>query len=304
MNVQIIGASGFIGQNLCKKLDAERYRVKTLSLRDPLWKNNLGVDGSVIINLVGKAHDHRKIATESDFYYANVELLKEVYHAFCDSDSRLLIHISSLAAQEEFESNKVLNEEMPCNPSSWYGLSKRAGEEWLMNRVLPDNKRVVILRPPMVHGPGDKGNLGLLYKLVCKGIPYPLSAYQNHRSFISIDNFVFFIEKIIDKMDAIPFGIYNISDDGFLSTKEIVTVIKHICGRKTPDIAVPKFVINNLAKIGDVLPFPLNSSKLRKMTSTLTVSNEKIKRTLGISNLPLNAKEGLEKTVQFFYKGE
>src|SRR5690606_16164829 len=117
---------------------------------------------------------------------------------FLESDADLLIHISSLAAIEEFESATPLTESDECHPQSWYGQSKHTAEEWLFAQQLPENKKLIIVRPPMVHGPRDKGNLDLLYKLISKGIPYPLASFDNKRSFISIDNFSFFIEQIID----------------------------------------------------------------------------------------------------------
>src|SRR5690606_37898463 len=103
-------------------------------------------------------------------------------------------------------------EDSSCNPISWYGHSKRTAEKWLLEQHLPPGKKLVILRPPMVHGPGDKGNLGLLYKLISKGIPYPLASFDNRRSFISIDNFSFFIEQIITHHEKMDSGIYHIAD--------------------------------------------------------------------------------------------
>src|SRR5690606_12663074 len=106
--------------------------------------------------------------------------------------------------------------------------------------------------PPMVHGPGDKGNLALLYKLISKGIPYPLSSFDNSRSFISIDNFSFFIQQIIEHQDKLDSGIYHIADDESISTKEIIEIIKNVTGKNVPNIALPKFLVKGIAKIGDI----------------------------------------------------
>jgi len=217
-SVIIFGASGFIGQNLLKKLP-NSFDVKAISLRNKSWKTT-SKDSDIFINLVGKAHDHKGTATEADYFYANLDLAKEIFNEFIQSNAKLLIHISSLAAIEEFESNNPLSESKKANPQSYYGKSKRAAEEWLLAQDLPQNKKIVILRPPMVHGPGDKGNLGLLYKLISKGIPYPLASFDNSRSFISIDNFSFFIKEIIKKQDQIVSGIYHISDDEPISFRK------------------------------------------------------------------------------------
>lgn len=298
MIIQITGASGFVGQNLQRYLTDKRYEVKKLSLRNANWQNHVG--GDTIVHLVGKAHDHQGTATEQDYYHANVDLAKEIFQAFVDSSATLLIHISSLAALEEFESSSPLTESADCHPVSWYGKSKREAEQWLLAQPLPSGKKLVILRPPMIHGPGDKGNLGLLYKLISRGIPYPLSSFDNKRSFISIDNFSFFIQQVIESQDKIASGIYHIADDEPISTKEIIAIIKHVTGKKVPNIALPKFLVKGMAKVGDVVPIPLNTKRLKKMTSDLLVSNTKIKQALGIGALPLSAKAGLEKTIKSF----
>src|SRR5690606_19688226 len=293
--IGIIGASGFIGQNLLNKFS----NAKGISLRDEKWEEQVAKQ-EILLNLIGKAHDHKGTAKEEDYYYANVELAKKVFRAYINSSATLLLHISSLAALEEFESSKLLLESDACKPVSWYGKSKRHAEEWLLAQELPTDKKLIILRPPMVHGPGDKGNLGLLYKLISKGIPYPLSSFENHRSFISIDNFSFFIQQIIEKQCTLESGVYHIADDEPVSTKDIITIIKQITGKHVPDIALPKFLVKGLAKMGDIIPIPMNTKRLKKMTSDLLVSNAKIKQALGIEKLPLTAEEGLVKTIRSF----
>lgn len=291
----ILGSSGFIGQNLIKR----NPNSEGVSLRDGNWKNQIS-DAEVIINLVGKAHDHKGTATEQDFRYANVDLAKEIFNEFLKSNAKLLIHISSIAAQEEFESSKPLKEENQCHPFSSYGKTKREAEEWLLQQNLPVKKKLIILRPPMVHGEGDKGNLGLLYKLISKGIPYPLASFDNKRSFISIDNFSYFINQIIENKELLENGIYHISDDEAVSTKEIIEIIKKVENNNTLNLSLPKVLVKFLAKIGDIIPLPLNTKRLKKMTGDLEVSNQKIKNALGITQLPISAKKGIEITIKSF----
>lgn len=295
--ILISGSSGFIGQSLLSNLNDS----EGISLRENGWERKIQINNpEVIINLIGKAHDHNGIATEDEYNYANVELTKEIFHEFTSSSAKLLIHISSLAAIEEFESKIPLIENATCRPSSMYGKSKCLAEKWLLSQKLPDGKKVIILRPPMVHGPGDKGNLMLLYRLISKGIPYPLSSFDNKRSFICIDNFSFFIDRIISNYASIESGLYHIADDEALSTKDIIATIQNTTGKRTINIAIPKILIKFLAKIGDIIPFPLNTKRLKKMTSDLLVSNKKIKVALGIEKLPLTARKGLEKTILSF----
>lgn len=298
MKITLFGASGFIGKNLIEKLQ-QKYTVSQISLRNEDWRKNLS-DSETYINLIGKAHNHNGEAKEDDFYKVNVNLVKDIFQSFINSNAKLFVHISSLAALEEFESNHKLTEIDKCHPDSWYGKSKRLAEEWLIAQKLPTDKKLIIIRPPMVHGAGDKGNLGLLYKLILKGIPYPLASFENRRSFISIDNFNFFIDEIVKNVENLPNGIYHISDDETISTNEIIEIIKHVEQKKMFNLRVPKFFIKAIAKVGDVLPIPLNSLRLKKMTSDLTVSNQKIKSALGIEKLPFSAEEGLIKTIKSF----
>src|ERR1700733_11450963 len=76
----------------------------------------------------------------------------------------------------------------------------------------------------MIHGPGNKGNLNLLYKFVKKGIPYPLAGFNNKRSFLSVENLCFVINELINN-DCIESGIYNVSDDEALSTNQVVSIL-------------------------------------------------------------------------------
>ncbi|WP_172915886.1 NAD-dependent epimerase/dehydratase family protein [Capnocytophaga canimorsus] len=295
MKLVFTGGSGFIGQNLLKSFD----NTHGVSLRSSDWENELK-EADVIINLVGKAHNHKGIATEQDFRFANIELTKQIFNEFIKSKANLLIYVSSIASVEEFESFRLLDEEMPCNPFSFYGKTKREAEKWLLAQELPVGKKLIILRPPMVHGEGDKGSLKLLYNLISNGMPYPLSNFNNKRSFVSIDNFVYFIRKIIENYPKIESGIYHIADDEMITTKQIIEIIESVERKKVLNLKVPKFLIYSIAKIGDVVPIPLNTTRLKKMTGTLLVSNQKIKSALGIEKLPLSAKEGLEKTIRSF----
>jgi len=138
----------------------------------------------------------------------------------------------------------------------------------------------------MIHGPGNKGNLNLLYKLVQKGSPWPLGAFENKRSFTSIDNLTFIIDQIIEK-DIDP-GIYQVADDEALSTNELIQLIATAQNRKSIIWKIPKKLIKFSAKIGDYLHLPLNSERLKKLTESYVVSNQKIKKALGIEILSLS----------------
>jgi len=152
----------------------------------------------------------------------------------------------------------------------------------------------------MIHGPGNKGNLNLLYKVVSKRIPWPLGAFDNRRSFTSIDNLCFVIDSFVSG-DIKP-GIYHMADDEPLSTNELIEVICEAMGRKAQIGYLPKKLMNGLAWMGGKLHLPLNPERLRKLTENYVVSNAKIKAALGIESMPITAREGLRRTIKSFQK--
>src|SRR5690606_7774372 len=157
----------------------------------------------------------------------------------------------------------------------------------LLAQPLPEGKRLFIIRPCMIHGPGNKGNLNLLYKVVQKGMPWPLAAFHNQRSFLGVDNLNFLIEQMIEKED-LPSGVYNFADDEVLATNELVTLIAQYLGKKPKLWSISSGLIRSLVRVGDVLPLPLNSERLKKLTESYEVSNAKIKAALSIDKLPLS----------------
>lgn len=293
----LFGSNGFLGSHLQSKLDGE---VIGVNIRQNYWQENIPDDANVFINCIGKAHDHKGTATEHDFYFANYELVKVLFEEFLKSNAQLFIHISSIAAVEENERTEILTEDSVGNPQSHYGKSKKAAEDYLMKQNLPEGKKMLILRPTMIHGEGDKGNLTLLYKIISRGIPYPLGAFKNSRTFISVDNAVFLINEIIKKHIEIEGGIYHITDDEPLSTKKIIEIIGEAKGKKPLILSPPKSLINGLARIGDLISLPINSKRLKKMTSNLIVSNLKIKSALNIDSLPITVEEGMKRTIESF----
>lgn len=159
---------------------------------------------------------------------------------------------------------------------------------------------VIILRPCMIHGPGNKGNLNLLYGFVKKNLPWPLGAFENHRTFTSIDNLTFVISGLLAQ--PVESGIYNMADDVALSTNELIEVMCLAMGQKPHIWHVNKALIKFLANTGNILHLPLNTFRLTKLTENYVVSNAKIKRALGIDSMPVDARDGLSKTIKSFQK--
>jgi nucleoside-diphosphate-sugar epimerase len=294
MNVIITGASGFVGQNLQEYLT--NLELNYLSLRyQPTQIINIG-EANALIHLSGKAHDLKKVSQPSDYYEANYELTKQLYDAFLKSEAKIFIFISSVKAVTD-SVERQLTEKTKPNPQTHYGKSKLMAEEYIQSQSLPEGKFYYILRPCMIHGPGNKGNLNLLYQFVKKGIPYPLAAFGNKRSFLSIENLCFVIKELLER--EIPSGIYQVADDESLSTNELVKEIAFNLGLSPRLWAFHSPLVKSLAKVGDWLKLPLNSERLNKLTENYVVSNAKIKKALG-KELPISAREGLKKTIESF----
>jgi nucleoside-diphosphate-sugar epimerase len=289
--IYLTGSSGFVGKAFCdtfNSYDLLKYRRC----------DEINIDtASAVIHLAGKAHDLKNTLDPYEYYQVNTELTKNVFDAFFASDAKVFITLSSVKAVAD-EVEGFLTEEHFPDPITHYGKSKLLAEQYILSKEIPEDKRVYILRPGMIHGPGNKGNLNLLYKFASKGIPWPLGAFENKRSFCSIDNLMFIIKELILRED-IPSGVYNVVDDEALSTNDVISILAESQNRKPKIWKVPKGVILSAAKIGIVLKLPLNEERLQKLTCSYVVSNQKIKTAIG-KTLPVSSREGLLKTFNSF----
>ena len=295
MKIIITGASGFVGQNLIRFLKKDNDLIP-LSIR---YNHNkkFNLNSSVVIHLAGKAHDLKKTSEDKEYYEANTELTKMVFNQFLKSSNKVFIFMSSVKAAADIVPNFLLEDVIP-DPVTAYGKSKLAAEEYILSKEIPKNKRVYILRPCMIHGPNNKGNLNLLYNFISKGVPYPFGRYVNKRSFVSIDNLCFIINELINN-SKIKSGIYNIADDASLSTIDLVQLISEVLNKPVRILKIPKVFVGIIAKIGDFFPIQINSERLHKLTENYEVSNLKIKKAIQ-KELPLSAEDGIIKTIISF----
>ncbi|MXV51713.1 NAD-dependent epimerase/dehydratase family protein [Pedobacter sp. HMF7647] len=296
--VIISGSSGFVGQNLIAYL-RDAFIETVLPSRKELYglPAEFFSRSAAIIHLAGKAHDLKNTSEPDEYYKVNYDLTKKLYDTFLQSEATKFIFISSVKAAAD-KVDGILTEDFIPSPETHYGKSKFIAEEYIQSQPLPEGKSYYILRPCMIHGPGNKGNLNLLFKFISKGIPYPLTAFDNKRSFLSIDNLCFIIKEILER-DDIPSGIYNVADDESLSTNELISIIAEGAELKPRLLNINKRIILGLAKLGDLMGMPLNSEKLQKLTENYVVDNSKIKSVLGME-LPVTARKGILKTIRSF----
>ncbi|WP_316832396.1 NAD-dependent epimerase/dehydratase family protein [Pedobacter aquatilis] len=297
MNAYITGSTGFVGKHLSKYLNDYGLDVKAINRQELNEADKLFfTKDSSIIHLAGKAHDLKRTAKIEEYYEVNFELTKTLYDAFLKSEATMFIFVSSVKAVAD-SLNSPLTEEVIANPKTPYGKSKHMAENYIINQPLPNGKTYYILRPCMIHGPGNKGNLNLLYKFVKKSVPYPLASFVNQRSFLSIENLCFVIANMLKK--NIPSGVFNVADDVALSTNQVVEILANSMNKKPKLLAIPQSYIRLLARIGDIFRLPLNSERLYKLTENYVVSNKKIKQALNLE-LPISVEHGLAITAKSF----
>lgn len=315
MNILITGIHGFVGSNLVLALKSE-YILYGLDIVKPpkngiintfTWRdidlNTVAINElpqfDAIIHLAGKAHDTKNRSAAQAYFDINTGLTQKIFDFFLKSSAKKFIFFSSVKAAADSVVGDKLTEDVIPAPIGPYGESKIKAEEYIQQH-LPEakDKQVYILRPCMIHGPGNKGNLNLLYNVVKKGIPWPLGDFENRRSFTSIDNLCYVIEGLLTK--DVPSGIYHMGDDEAMSTNELIATICEVMGKKPHIWKTNKGMMESCARFGTLLHLPLNTERLRKLTENYVISNEKIKKALGITKMPVTAKEGLIKTIKSF----
>lgn len=321
MNILITGVHGFVGSNLVEHLKSENEIygldivspekvgvVKTFSWND--LDAGIVPEMDAIIHLAGKAHDTKNKSAADVYFNVNTGLTQKIFDYFLTSSATKFVFFSTAKAAAD-RVNGVLTEDIVPNPVGPYGESKIKAEKYILSKIsgkehhIADtpqnntiNKQVYIFRPCMIHGPGNKGNLNLLYSVVRKGIPWPLGAFENKRTFTSIENICFAVNGVLT-MD-VESGIYNMGDDEALSTNELIEEICKSLGKKARIWRLPKGLMTGIARVGGWLHLPLNPDRLQKLTENYVSSNEKIKKALGVEKMPVNAREGLQRTLESF----
>lgn len=315
MKILITGVHGFVGTNLVKSL-AEKNTIYGLDIVSPhkegvrytfswdfLDKPEEVPEVDAIIHLAGKAHDTKNQSAADVYFKVNTDLTKRIYDYFLQSKAKKFIFFSSVKAAADRVEGEFVDENVVPSPKGPYGESKIAAEEYIRSREnerIKAGKETYILRPCMIHGPGNKGNLNLLYGVVKKGIPWPLGAFENNRTFTSIDNLCFIIKGLLDQ--NVESGIYNINDDEAVSTNELIEIICSAMGKKAHIWRIPRGLMEGVSKLGGALHLPLNPDRLQKLTENYVSSNAKIKKALSVDKLPVRAKDGLTMTIKSFEK--
>lgn len=319
MKILLTGVHGFVGSNLVSYMASsnEVYGLDIIApekegvIKTYSWDDlNLGnvPEVDAIIHLAGKAHDTKNKAAADMYFKVNFGLTTKIFDYFlAHSTCKKFVFFSTAKAAAD-KVDGVLTEDVVPAPIGPYGESKIAAENYIKEHFSDKklefgvselmDKNVYIFRPCMIHGPGNKGNLNLLFNMVKKGIPWPLGAFENRRTFTSVGNICFAVNGVLT--NDVPSGIYNMGDDEALSTNELIEEICKSLGKKAHIWKLPKCMMNGVAKIGGYLHLPLNPERMRKLTESYVSSNAKIKQALGVERMPVDAREGLRRTLKSF----
>jgi UDP-glucose 4-epimerase len=311
----VTGANGFVGSHLVRHLAEKGYKVRGVSRKEvspfpemnnyehakiqdvhsaEAWQSLLA-DVNIVVHLIAKTHssDSGDLKALPDYRHINVDITKALLDASSAAGVKRFIYLSSIkAVGEETPIDKPFTEESPCHPVDSYGISKREAEELIQKY----KKRIdtVIFRPPMIYGPGVKGNFLRLLKAVDRGFPLPFGMIENARSMLYVENLTDAILTCLQSEKAAG-QIYHVADSETPSTKEIMVEMGRHMGKKPRLVPVPKAMLKAAGF------FTGRTSEIRKLTESLVVGIDKISEALDWEP-GYKISTSIEKTCRWFKK--
>jgi len=313
--ILVTGATGFIGRFLCMRLLSEGWRVRgtirTSEKRsslvesvEPILINPLGtntkwgqaLDGiDIVIHLAARVHIMDDTSTDplAEFRKVNTEGSERLALEAFRAGVKRLVFISSIKVNGE-ESSTPYTEKSPVHPTDPYGISKWDAEEALRRIELETGLEVVVIRPPLVYGPGVKANFLNMIKFIQKGVPIPFASATNRRSLIYVGNLVDALATC--SIHPIAAGkTYLVSDGEDVSTPELIRRVAMALRVPARLFPVPAMVIRALGVVMG------KNSEVRRLIGSLTVDSSTIRRELGWTP-PFSMEEGLRLTAEWYVK--
>ncbi len=312
MNILITGHTGFIGRHLTPALIAKNHAITGISrhidlaLANPQlqqiqissieqytdWHQALiGVD--TIIHLAARAHILEDSVEDpaAEFFRVNTQGTINLVKAAIQAEVKHFIFISSIGAVTTLSQN-ILTETATCQPDTPYGTSKLAAETALIELCQNTPMSWTIVRPTLVYGPGNPGNMQRLLKLVNSHLPLPLGSIDNQRSFLYIENLIDAIITCLDHPNA-KNQIFLLSDGQNISTPTLIRHLAYFLNTRSILLPIPVSVLRLLGKITG------KSSALDRLLESLVVSTDKITTTLNWQP-PYSIEQGLAATAKWY----
>lgn len=310
--VLVTGATGFVGSALVPRLLEHSWQVR-LALRGPAadgfnnveaivagevgpdteWDESLnGVD--TVVHLAARVHVLRERSSDplAAFRSVNVAGTERLATAAARNGIRRFVYLSSVKVSGEQTFGKPFTEADAPAPSDPYGESKREAEDALRNLAAATALEIVILRPPLVYGPGVKANFLSLMKAVDHGWPLPLGAVQNRRSFVYLGNLVSAIIACLEHPAAAG-RTYLVADGPPVATPELIRRLARALDRPARLVPVPAALMRFAGRLlgrGDAVD---------RLLGSLAVDDSLIRRELGWVP-PYTMDEGLRATADWF----
>lgn len=253
----VTGANGFVGAAFCEALSADNIPfvacVRNLAgfclpvpaafetgdfSADVDWTPALA-DCSVVVHLAARVHMMREQAANQEAVYQamNVDATMRLAEQAAQQGVRRFVYVSSVKVNGERTLDKPFRADDPPAPEDPYGRSKLAAEKALQEWSDKTGTELVIVRPPLVYGPGVRANFLRLMQLVKSGVPLPLGSIQNRRSMVALGNLVDFLMRCATHPAAL--GTWLVSDNHDLSLPELVTKIATAMGQRPRLLPVP-----------------------------------------------------------------
>ena len=285
MKLLFTGASGFLG-NSVRPLLARTYEVVTVGLasQDDYTVNiaketpKLRERYDVVLHAAGKAHSVPKTEAERQvFFDVNLQGTKNLCAALEKVGvPRAFVFISTVAVYG-CDYGENITEEHPLNGTTPYAVSKRLAEEYLQKWCYEHNVILGIIRPSLIAGPNPPGNLGAMIEGIHRGRYLSITGSKARKSVLMVEDIATLVPLLAEKG-----GIYNVCDSYQPTFRELEMIVCNQLGKPLP-MSIPYWMAKCMALLGDCLgkKAPINSLKLKKITKSLTFSNEKAVRELG-----------------------
>lgn len=320
-SVLITGATGFIANHLIPLLIKQDWLIKTVIRSEshqlparvnPVnvgsidsttdWRNILqGIN--TVIHLAARAHilQEQAFNPEAEFFKVNTEGTANLVKQSIEAGVKHFVFISSIGAMATI-SNQPLTENSPCQPDTPYGRSKLQAEQALINLASQSSMTWTILRPTLVYGSGNPGNMERLIKLINRGLALPFGLVNNRRSFVYVGNLVDAIATTLTHPKATN-QIFLVSDGQDLSTPELIRKIAYHMRRPCNLLPVPPSLLKLVGYLGDTIqnlsqkPISLNTSTIDRLLGSLFIDSSHIQTTLKWQP-PFSIDQGLEQTLR------